>query len=256
MYKTKTLIIGASFLGVGYAAANQDCIIIEKGENPVPDFVGCASLNKINADKAYSPSGKALLSELNQRKLLDENGNVHIYPVSGIMSDFILSKKLRVIMDTRPVSINKISGGYVVNIFSLNGFDEIHTESIIDTRPIIKNTNADVEYKKYINASVLGGGKEFENIVGVEIKHGLYGQSVLSMQVCKDASYTETRLELHEFISKNIKESKIASFASEFEYRFTDSICKKISDNYYWVPSASYNDFISAFESGAALSIF
>ena len=159
-------------------------------------------------------------------------------------------------MDTRPVSINKISGGYVVNIFSLNGFDEIHTESIIDTRPIIKNTNADAGYKKYINASVLGDGKEFENIAGVEIKHGLYGQSVLSMQVCKDASYTETRLELHEFISKNIKESKIASFASEFEYRFTDSICKKISDNYYWVPSASYNDFISAFESGAALSIF
>ena len=32
MYKTKTLIIGASFLGIGYAAANQDCIIIEKGE--------------------------------------------------------------------------------------------------------------------------------------------------------------------------------------------------------------------------------
>ena len=93
MYKTKTLIIGASFLGVGYAAANQDCIIIEKGENPVPDFVGCASLNKINADKAYSPSGKALLSQLKHRKLIDNNGNVHIYPVSGVMSDFILSKK-------------------------------------------------------------------------------------------------------------------------------------------------------------------
>ena len=256
MYKTKTLIIGATFLGIGYAAANQDCLIIEKGENPGPDFVGCASLKRINMNKAYSALTGGLLDQLSRRKLIDESGNVHIYPVSGIMSDFILSKKLRVIMGTRPVSINKISDGYVVNIFSLNGFDEIHTESIIDTRPIIKNTNADAGYKKYINASVLGGGKEFENIVGVEIKHGLYGQSVLSMQVCKDASYTEARLELHEFISKNIKESKIASFASEFEYRFTDSICKKISDNYYWVPSASYNDFISAFESGAALSIF
>ena len=49
MYKTKTLIIGASFLGIGYATANQDCIIIEKGENPVPDFVGCASLNRMLA---------------------------------------------------------------------------------------------------------------------------------------------------------------------------------------------------------------
>ena len=242
-------------MGIGYAAANQDCLIIEKGENPGPDFVGCASLKRINMNKAYSALTGGLLDQLSRRKLIDESGNVHIYPISGIMSDFILSKKLRVIADTRPISVSKTYNGYCVNIFSLNGFDEIQAENIIDTRPIIKNPNADAEYKKYINVSVLGGGKEFEN-TAAEIRHGLYGQSVLSLRVGNDISYTEARLKFHEFISTHIRESKIASFASEFEYRFTDSICKKISDNYYWIPSASYNDFITAFESGAVLSIF
>lgn len=257
MYTTNVLVLGATFLGIGYAAAHKDSIIIERGENPGPDFIGSADIAPINVNASHSYYAAALVKELEKRNLLDRNGNVHIYPVSGVMSKFVLDNKIQLIMDTRVVSIDKTSDGFDVTVFSLNGFDTIHSKKILDTGAICKLKPKKSGFKKYVSASVLGGGEEFDTITdsGLKIRHGLHGQSVLSMTVDADCSYTEARLKLHEFLSKNIKNSKIASFASEFMYEYNEiGICKNIAENYLWVPSCSYQNLLAAFEAGINMS--
>ena len=254
MRKTDTLIIGATFLGIAYAKAHKNCLIIEKGEVVCSDFVGCADITPVNLALKYSTQTEALCSELKRRGLLTDTGNVHIYPISGVMSDYILKNKIKLIMDTRIVSIKKESEGYKVTVFSINGFDTVYADKIIDTSPIPPENICHPEIRKYINASVLSGGSEFENSgnSNINIKHGLYGQSVLSMQVRIDETYTDARRKLHDIICKYIKNSKIASFALEFQFVFEDKrIEKLISDGYVWIPSASYENFLTAFEGGA-----
>lgn len=252
MKKVKTLIIGASFFAVGYAANHTDALIIDRRETVGFDFVGCADVTPVDIKKEYSTQTADILSRLAARNIISSDGGVHIFPVSGVLCEYILEKSINIRLATEFVNAKRVEGGFEITLFAANGYHTVFAEKIIDTRV------GDVPHKKYICATALGELDELKNLEneGIYVSHGIYGQSTIACLVDISTDYSAAREILNDKIGARIKTSKIAAFALEFKYVTQEkNVIIGDKDGVWHIPSVSFGNFADAFEGGILCDI-
>ncbi len=252
MKNVKTLLIGASFFAVGYAANHPDTLIVDRRETVGFDFVSCADVTPIDIKKKYSTQTTDILSRLAARNIINGDGGVHIFPVSGVLCEYILEKNIDIMLATEFVNAKRVDNGFEVTLFCANGYHTLFVEKIIDTRV------GDVPHKKYICATALGDLDELSGLEseGIYIQNGIYGQSTVSCLVDNNDDYGTARAFFNKKAGKHIKSVSVAAIALEFRYVTDDkAVCVECEENHFLIPSVSFGTFADAFEGGVLCDI-
>lgn len=245
MQRTDTLLVGATAYAVGYASANQKCMIVEEGQWPCSDFSASLNAEPIDDRGTYTPQTQSLLNVLKTRGLIDSCGRVHILPIAARFSEELLRSGARVWFDATLVCVEEQKNGYAATVFHRNGFERIQAKRIIDTRACACLDGA----RKFICAviSPVAGNLETPN---ARLLTGALGETILKLYLDSDADYLSARRKTEEWIRKHLNGAKIYSFANTFGYEYA-AVCEKGNEKAYrLIPSFSFRNVLSAYENG------
>jgi len=260
MQKVPVVIFGATVCGIAAATIKSDkIIIIEKSMLLGSEFI--SSMNIKSCKTPFeSELALAFSEDLKKRGLLSENGEFHIFPVSGLLADYLRKSGSSVLLMTDVVSIESCSEGFKVKIYNTDGFSEIFSEKIIDTTSeglFLKN-RYDLAPRKSICAMLLcDSGRDicgYNDEEALILKGKFTNEYVLKVKISSNTDWPEAREILHNYWEKQrhtiFAGWKIASVASAFSYDFKEEVSVEVQKGWLWKPSASYADLLSAYEGG------
>ena len=264
----KTLIIGATALGIGKACAlnDPDTLLTDSGIICAHEFTACYKAGRINTETALSAPSEKLLSKMRECNLV-EDGNISIPSVSGILAEMLLNSGTRVMFMTEVTHIEKTENGFNVTLFSSDGFETVFTEKILDTIAMgtLHSLGENLPYTTEYTAAVT----KTENIrvnsegeyCGATLKRCRFeGEYIFSIPVSGD-DIVEARKKLHgiwqKCVEKYLPEFELDMTAHEFRYslppEYGGGYTAEVEQGFVFSPSCAYNDVLSAFEGGAAL---
>lgn len=253
MKEFNKVIFGATALSAGLSVnLSENDLIIEKNIFSGAEFAQSFNAKPIKDNSDYCNKTKELLSELKSRNILGSDGCYSALPLSGCLSAYLLKSKAAVLLDCVVTSISKTDAGFIIEYFGENGFSEVFAKIIIDTTDagIFKGAtdypyDYNVGIKKYYIANLDGyNGSEGDfNIIKGHLKNEYY------LKISADnMDLTDARLALIKIAEQN--KFKIASFAYDFAYDYKKAYKTVRTRNYYFIPSASFNNFADAFDFG------
>lgn len=257
------LILGASFFGASLAMSlNVPCQLIEPKDIAGSDFADCAISNRCCMSEA-SPLTEMFKAELLDRGLLDAEGQVHIYPLAAVLSEFLLKKKIPVLLSTQVISVNQADDGWTVTLFNGDGFSRVTTRYIIDTTPMgISNRLREKEvYEKYISIPLaFGDGEVSFSGDGVFTRKGLFdNEYYLWLNLSKSDNMAHARQKLVSFLTLHgceLNGYRPAAMASSFWYEYKEKpLMRTVKDHWIWIPSCSFGDPLSALEGGVQYAV-
>jgi len=259
------LILGATMEGIAIAvSAPNKTLIVERSMMLGSDFITSMNIKPCRMQGLKSKKAVEFRDDLIRRNLLNDKGQYHAPRISSALANLISINNVNIMLLTEVVSIKEHSGGFEVLLFNADGINSIFVEQIIDTTstgifdyhisiPIIRSLCAmlyipDEECIEYFHdneAEVLKGKFKSEH--------------VLKVYTSLEDDWIKSRARLHNYWKKNRYKLStncfITSIASFYSYDFIkkdkDYIDVKIQDNWRWIPSASYDDMIQAYEGGS-----
>ncbi|MBR2439413.1 MAG: hypothetical protein IKB25_04390 [Lentisphaeria bacterium] len=243
MSEYKTFVYGATFWGIGYAAASSDVLVVDPGINPGHEFADtfCTKISRL--EQLQTELARDFYSVLQKHNAIHD-GKIHPAALVPMLCSFILEHKINVLLETvllekHPVCV--MSGALKWNISA---------DQIIDTL----NPSGTVR-KKYFNAILHGEDnavipEEYLNDEA-ELPTILPGrfpsEAVLRYPISPETDYACARAKIEAFWRKrpeSLFKWKIAVIAPEF-YEITDSSQQK--DRFF---SQGYSDPLLAMDSG------
>lgn len=264
----KTLIIGATAVGIGKACALNDrnTLLVDSSIICAHEFTACYKAGKINPKTSLSAPANELLSKMQECNLI-ENGNVSIPSVSGILAAMLLNSGTQVMFMTEVTCIEKTRKGFNVTLFSSDGFETVFTEKILDTaakgtlHSLGESLPYTVEYTAIVtkirNTEINSQGE----YLGAALKRCRFeGEYVFSIPVsCED--FLSARKTLHhiwqECVEKYLPDFELDMTAHEFRYslpcEYNNGFIVSVEEGFVFSPSCAYNDILSAFEGGVTL---
>lgn len=252
---TDTLLLGATFFALGYAATHKNCVMADRGEVLCPDFVGSLKGCQWNPDTSYSGLSAALREDLLSRRLLDETGSVHVLPLSSVMAQYALNGSVSLLLRSRPVRMIPESGGFRVTFSGINGLFDVWTKRILDTNALPFFGKGSFVRRGFA-ALLLGEEGEFsENSApGWRAYRSHFGETYLHVFLEGEEDYPAARRYVSDRFTANRKKAVLASFANEFLYEFRQPVWEVRQSGYCYAPSASYETFLDAYEGGIQCS--
>ncbi len=251
MEKVDTLVIGATFFGIGYAAvAREKCLVVESESLFGTDFVAAQKANPCDTKKDYSPLSSEFLADAMKRNAVTGDGRVHIYALSGLLTKLAIDKNCDIILNTSVCEINKNGDSFTVTLLNSDGFTEVEAKRVINTRV---PENADAE--KFLSGMIVGEGSlnEIENSEIRILKGAFDGEYMLQVKLEMSDSWIEAREKFHSAFAKYrngiLKDWKVASVASSFGYDFDSAVSFEEQGVEHEI-SASYDSFIDALQGG------
>ena len=237
------LVYGATFWGIGFAAASSGVLVIDPGINPGHEFADTFCTKICRPEQLQTEFARYFYSVLQKHNAIHD-GKLHPAALVPMLCSFILEHKINVLLDT--ILIEK----QPVCIMSGASKRNISADQIIDTL-----TPSGTVWKKYFNALLHG---EENAVIPTEYLNGsadsptispgrFSSEAVLHFPVSPGTGYAEARQELEAFWRLRpeiLSKWKIAALAPEF-YEITDSSQQK---NRFF--SQGYSDPLLALDSG------
>lgn len=258
MEKVDTLIIGASFFGIGYAvSSNERCLVIESESLFGTDFVAALNASPCDTEKTYSAEAEALLKDAMNRNAVLSNGKTHIYALSTLLTKAAYDAKCDVILNTEVISIEKGDSDFVATLLNSDGITEVKAKRVIDTR-VPENPKLYGAQKficgMLVTQDSLPPLNEIENDE-LCIQQGLFDEEyILQVKIDCDDDWSKAREKFHSVFSKYrfslLGGRECASVASSFAYKFISPVHEDRNGIQLCV-SASYPNFISAYNGGS-----
>lgn len=259
-----TLVVGATAVGIGYAAAHPGTLVIDSGEIPFPEFV----LAVVSADcgQADTDLGRALHGQLDKYGIVHKNNagseELDVQRFSPVSCKIIREMDIAVLLLTRIVSIREAAlGGFDIEIHNNEGVSAIHTNKIVDTA----STPSAALRKQYQpekqvlhllasdfdSAECLVGG---EGIIKRKEPNGLWN---LGFSFDSTVSITQARERIIAFWQERLSKTpaRIVMLASEFQQILCPGEAEKVQlpNNWIWCPACGYSDLMKSFEKGGSL---
>jgi len=252
-----TLIFGASFLGIGLALETDNCIVVESSGIFGAEFINTYRICKKVPVSVKTNSGKVFYSELKNRALINDEGEIYQAPAIYIMSMFLRNKSVDIRLMTEVIKIEKEDELFRITLYHVNGFEIVKAKRIIDTTTLGKG------HKK----AQMPGLKKSLNVIihnpsNTSIDNLFFNKASGMFTYSLDVPLNLTRYEAIQklcsmesvFKSNNMK---ISSIAPDFSYTLPEisGICSgiEIEKNFSWHPSAVHANIVAAFDEGAAL---
>jgi hypothetical protein len=247
-----TLVLGASFLGIGAALTVDDCVVIESGGLFGAEFVNSYKVNNPEKISLKSGLGMAFFADLKKRSLVYDDSEVYQAPAVYVLSQFLKEKALDIRLMTDVIKIEKADGLFCLTLHNMKGFDQIKTKKIIDTTTLGKGHKkaGNTSMSKCLNAIIYNpSGSELPGL-SYNRARDLYTYSLPVDSSCSRHDAIEKLCAMEkQFLDKDMK---ISSIAPEFSYSMY-LISEKIEHGFLWYPSAARANLVAAFEDGVVL---
>jgi hypothetical protein len=258
----ETVFFGASAFAVAAASCRSSkCVIIERNLSPAAEFSGALVPNILT--EPSSAAAKDILSVIKSEGLA-ANGLCHTPPVSDVVSQFVLRKKINLFLNAEITAVDRKGGMYEVGVIGSDGRSVVRCQRIVDTTPCAwRDAKSDAVKAKYLAAALVGSSdRELSrfSVQGGELLPGaLAGETYFRIQLPPKTDWTEARLKLHETFEKFAASPgcpfKMGAEATEFGYVYdSPTVAKKIAENWDWLPGLRYSDLVSALDGGALWS--
>lgn len=129
--KIKTLIVGGSYFGVGYASSHPDSMILEASHVLGGDFhrgIRTADMSDISTRETDTELGKLMTKyEVLKGERFD------VLKAAPVLHEYCNQNDINIIMDAKLLSVEKVSDGYCVSYITNSGIHEVHCENVLDT---------------------------------------------------------------------------------------------------------------------------
>ena len=247
-----TLILGATFLGLGVALSKNNCAVIESGGLFGAEFVNSYKVNKPEHITVKTPVGTSFLTDLRKRGLVYEDLEIYQAPAVYVLSKFLKEKPVDIRLMTEVISIKKEAGSYDLTLYNMKGFNHIKAKRLIDTTALGKGhkTSQKAGIKKSLNAVI--HNPSLGNMEGLFYNKAseLYTYTLaVPMEVSRRQAIEKYFAMENDFLAKGMK---ISSVAPEFSYAMPE-VSEKIDDDFLWYPSAARKNLAAAFDEGVCL---
>ncbi|MFD2700844.1 hypothetical protein ACFSVM_10225 [Paenibacillus shunpengii] len=254
--QVSTVIIGASFLGLGLASRlGPDVLVIEPSNGVGNEFIRSFRLS----DRKYTPvtaSGVELLRELILRNVTDKEGRLHLPGMMPVMIQHITGQKLHVRMQTQVVEVHLRDGKFEVVCYDASGFRYFVADRLVDTTSqcVTRNGQGCVKTKS-LNMMLLGtfGTHHSEESSAYTIYQGHFpNETVLKFAVDPMDDWITARSKLFDFWLNRPEPLRHCSFvthADEFDIEL-DTMQASIQPGWDWLPSAYYANPLEAYDQG------
>lgn len=250
------IVLGATFAGIGAAYSNKaDTLILERTALAGYEFANAYRTGEGWNDALLSEVGDKLRMEMLQRKILSDQGEVHIPALAPLMYNRIKEDQLHLLLMADIVSITWESTRYCVQVHTTSGFKKFYTDRIIDTRT--DALSGDLIKKKSINALLYceeGISSSSPGSLGTAefMKGKQNGEIIVSLPVEADDDWSSAREKLHKlWMSRPMEWNgwKILAVGGSFDIRAEQGPVR-VMDNWSLLPSAAYRNPLEALEAG------
>lgn len=250
------IVLGATFAGIGAAYANKaDTLILEGTALAGYEFATAYRIGEGWNEPALSQVGNNLKTEMRQRNILSDQGEVHIPALAPLMYNRIKEDQLHHLFMATIVSITWEKTRYCVLVHTTSGFMKFFSDRIMDTRMDAlskdfiksKSINALLYSEEDIPASSLVSQGTVEFMKGKQ-----KGELIVSLPVEADDDWSSAREKLHNFWMKRPMEWsawKLLAVGGAFDIR-VDQGPVRVMDNWSLLPSAAYRNPLEALEAG------
>lgn len=135
--KITTLIVGASYFGIGYAASHPDCLILESSQLLGSDFH--LSCRPADIRAAGNKEAACDLGKLMKTYHVRENDKFDILKASPVIHKYLVTRKdIRILLDAVILSVQPCDCGYSVKYMTNSGISELIAGQILDTTPLCR----------------------------------------------------------------------------------------------------------------------
>ena len=249
MKKFDIAILGATCYGISYAAScKASCILIDKQISVGSEFVYSYKYAKADMN-LKSENLNRIIGSMKTRKLIDENGNYHLLPLRGIISEFVLEKNLNIMFDTRIVKIEKENDLFCITLVNNNGISKIYAEKILDTTS--RRYDGAYTANKKLAAIISDGNSELSDSENIHFEKCMFEDDYIMYYDADENDTLQTASEKLIKAFSSLYEGKyhIASIARAFLYEYKSPV--NDSDNgYVFHPSEQYINFAEAIKEG------
>ncbi|MFR3482092.1 MAG: hypothetical protein ACLTXL_00415 [Clostridia bacterium] len=128
----ETLILGASYAALGYAAAHPGTLIVEETEGTGVEYAGNMRPSDL-VDLPVTELGKQFYAFLKEHELVTEEGRLDLCGMTTAVNRYAVAHKLWILLDAAVVSVKKSDNGYVVECRTNSGLREIQARILLDT---------------------------------------------------------------------------------------------------------------------------
>lgn len=255
--KVHTLVVGATYFGIGYAAAHRDCLVLESSQIMGGDFrqgAKTADISQIGAKEANCELG-SLMKEYH----VWEDGKFDSLKATPVLHEYVNRKgreNVDVYMDIKILSIRKTNAGYVVRTICNEGITDITCERMIDTTVLRETYPGGAKCtSKTLNMFTVCLSADFDKKMKAVcpnciIEEGVNeGERMLKFPFAPETSAPDAYQEVMVIWNKAFPngEEKILFAAGDFDY-----VCERVNEENAPCPwnGGSFGNPLSAFAAG------
>lgn len=260
----ETLIVGATFLGIGSVMLQRDNVMVVEREIVVGhEFTYAYKHGEAWDAPLRSKAASAFRDELLRRSALSEDGRAHLPGVTPALFRLIRDERLPVRLMTEVVAIEREADGFAVELYDPSGHRSIRVRRILDTTSACLSKPGHVgAIGKRINALLhtaapeAGGPTRRVEEAEYRLDPGRFpSEAFLSIPLRPEDDWTTARAKLYAFWANRpaaLKHWTLATVADQFELAPPQGP-RIIEADWVWHPSAAYANPLAAMD-GAVLS--
>lgn len=250
-----TIVLGATYYGLGYASTHADCLVLEEAQTVGGDFHHCLHPVRMRADE------EARNTEMGQIMLeygvWTETG-FDLLKAQAVAHEYVarkLEKGLEILLDARLLSVEEKNAGVAVAFITNEGIHEITADRLVDaTVDCISAPGAVRCASKTLNVFTVAMTEQFgekmkKSCPACCVQEGhLENEKLILFPFPGDMPMNEAYLQMMDFWRNAFPdgEEKILFVAETFDGRF-EAVGEKPS---VWV-AERFSDPVSAFAKGA-----
>lgn len=255
--ETDTLIVGATYFGIGYASAHpKECTVIESSQVLGGDFH--QNLRPADVQEAGEREASTELGKLMRRLHIWEEDRFDVLKSAPAIHKYAAEKEndIHILLDARIISISGKTNGYEVKYMDNEGIHLLHCNKILDTTMCRDTYPAGARCSaKTLNLFTAAVTEDFEGKLKnvcpeCRVFEGPYaGEKVVKFPFGPTTGRLAACAELTNLWKKAFPEGeeKILFVAEEFEY-----VCEETEDGEAPCPwyGESFANPLSAFTAG------
>lgn len=157
-----TVLLGASFYAIGYAASHAESLIVEETEILGNDYEGHFRVPICESNATFDQISSNFRSFLQKKGVISDSGHVDILSLATVICAYVKEKHLPILLDSFLVSAEKQKIGYRLSIFTNGGIYNILTKNLIDTTALrISQRDNLVVKSKYLSVLCFRPSEDF-----------------------------------------------------------------------------------------------
>lgn len=246
MKEFDTIIIGTTAAALGIAARlGGDCLVIDRGWSACREFGDAMRADPVDMSRTLSPFTASVREELLRRRILSEDGRLHVLALGGVFAARFLQTGCTLLLGAHLEAVRPAEDGFAAELFEVqDGRRTVFAKHIIDT-----TVHEWMECRKMFAVMLANDAAltPSENLL-----HGYFDDEfILRFEVPAACDFPAAQALADGWFMSH-PECTAASIALEFGHLFDAPLDTMLGDGVRYLPSASFPDVLAALEGGAA----